>query len=137
MSTSKGAKREKQLCEILDAAGYETYSPQNIAYGDNDLMGLFDVMARRGHHLRFIQVKSNRSQGITQWFEDTNPYYPMQAVTVGFAVCEDYHGWRYAEATVDGYEWVYDGRDNGREMGEGFIKWFRKQVPQLEASIND
>ena len=58
----KGRKNELKARDILVSAGYEvelTKSPSKFSK-QQDLFGLFDLIAVRETDIRFIQVKSNK-----------------------------------------------------------------------------
>jgi hypothetical protein len=116
---SKGTRREKEACEIYEQAGYTTYRPATVQYGENDVFGLFDLIAVDPvRPPRFVQVKSNRASGINDWMDDAVALMPPEHAVVEFLVCHDRQGWRLAQPTESGYEWVYDGRDSEASMGD-------------------
>jgi hypothetical protein len=59
---TKGRRSEMKAKEILEAAGYEvelTKMPSKFSK-QQDLFGLWDIMAKNDVSIRFIQVKTNR-----------------------------------------------------------------------------
>jgi Holliday junction resolvase len=119
----KGAKRERELQSLYERAGFETYRPATVRFGENDVFGLFDVLALRpGEVMHCTQVKSNRAAGITDWMDSVLRFQTVSGIQCRFAVCHDREGWRLAEPRVGAYEWVYDGRDNDRAMGDGLVE---------------
>lgn len=59
----KGRKNELRARDILVAAGYDvcvTKSPSKFSE-ENDLFGLWDLIAVSATEIRFVQVKSNRN----------------------------------------------------------------------------
>lgn len=116
MSKSKGDRRERQCRTILEAAGYNTESPNSTPYQQQvvDFFELFDVMAvKPDEPVLFSQVKSNGARGIRSFNEKcVNQNIPFDHVQVEFWVCHDGEGWRIFEISEDGYQKVYDERDN-------------------------
>lgn len=130
----KGSKNERHLRDIYQNAGYWTYRPMNVQYGDNDMWNLFDLAALSPEHsdsvgtwrhIELVQCKTNRAAGIRQWFRDVQPFTDVHGLTVRFAVRHDREGWRLAGPTQNGYEWLYDGRDNGECIGDGLTAYLR------------
>jgi len=58
----KGSLREAECQRVLQNMGYITWKTIRHRFHNIDLFGLFDVVAADpdGHHLLFIQVKTNR-----------------------------------------------------------------------------
>ena len=77
---AKGRKNEIKAKKILEAAGYDvelTKSPSKWAE-QQDLFGLWDLMAVKKNEIRFVQVKSNRMvYGV-----DLEPYLEWQCPDV-------------------------------------------------------
>jgi hypothetical protein len=123
----KGTRREQQACEIYEEAGYETYRPATVQFGENDVFGLFDLIAvhpnRKPH---YTQVKSNRASGIIEWMQEARDLLPREHAEIRFLVCHDRQGWRMARPTPEGYEWLYDGRDSGASMGDPLAEVLRE-----------
>lgn len=123
MSKAKGDRRERQAREILEAAGYAVETPNATPYPQEhgvDFFGVFDIMAfKPGEKPLFVQVKSNRASGIRSFSERCVEHnIPFDYVDVEFWICHDGDGWRIAEISEDGYEYVVDERDQGGTMGE-------------------
>jgi len=120
MPMGKGTRREQQACDIYEAAGFETYRPATVQYGENDIYGLFDLIAFGAHPepYHYVQVKSNRAAGINQWAENAL-HFATEDVRVRMLVCHDNEGWRALDPVPGGYNVVYDGRDNEQNMGDG------------------
>lgn len=115
MSKSKGDRRERQSRTILEAAGYNTESPNSTPYQQQvvDFFELFDVMAAKPNEpILFIQVKSNTARGIRSFNEKCiQQNIPFDHVNIEFWVCHDGEGWRFFEISEDGNQKVYDERD--------------------------
>ena len=58
-TTAKGRKSEWECMKDLKKDGWEVFSPPRTRFGKQDIFGLWDIIARRGEYIRFIQVKSN------------------------------------------------------------------------------
>ena len=59
----KGRRNELRAAKILEAAGYDVQLaplPQKWSL-QNDLFGLWDVMAVNSREIRFVQVKTNQT----------------------------------------------------------------------------
>lgn len=122
MSKAKGDKREREARHILEEAGYVVETPNYTRFQNTDYFNLFDMMAF--HPTRkplFVQVKSNRAQGINQFVEDCASLIPYEHVVVQFWVCYDSAGWRVIEIELDGYTTIYDEREDSYNMGEGVV----------------
>jgi Holliday junction resolvase len=132
-NSRKGTRNERELDKALQQAGYETYRPEKAQYGDNDIMGLFDIMAVHPIGMMLlVQCKSNQVDHINQWFENVSTYYAMPSVQPMYAVRHDKEGWRIAQATADGYEWFYDGRSDGN-IGEQLPDRLKPNVSGYDA----
>jgi Holliday junction resolvase len=125
---SKGTRRERELVELLQKAGMATYRPATVRYGENDIFGLFDVLAVSPNHpcVYAIQVKSNRATGIRKWTSHTQLFRNLGWITM-YAVPVDNKGWRLIECTKMGTIDVIDERETNEKVGEGILTHFRKQ----------
>lgn len=118
---SKGRQSELDAKDAYEAAGYRVYHPPKAKYREQDVFGLFDLWSYHPQ-VGFVgtQIKTNRAQGINAFFESAEPFREAENVRVEFLVRHEGDGWRLAEATEGGYEWVYDDRDDGNgELAEG------------------
>jgi len=104
---SKGSRRERELVELLKNAGMATYRPATVRYGENDMFGLFDVLAISPSHsaVYAIQVKSNKAVGIEKWGRNTQLFRSIGWETY-YAVPVDNQGWKL----LDPGEEPNDGR---------------------------
>jgi Holliday junction resolvase len=124
MSKAKGDKREREARHILEDAGYVVETPNYTRFQNTDYFNLFDMMAfHPGRKPLFVQVKSNRAQGIKQFVEDCATLVPHENVLVQFWVCYDNEGWRVIEIKPDGYSTLYDEREGLCNMGDGVIEF--------------
>lgn len=123
----KGTRREQQACDIYEAAGFETYRPATVQFGENDVFGLFDHIAvAPDRRPRYVQVKSNRAAGIEDWCEEVTDRMPIGWITAEFLVCHDREGWRMLIPVGDGYTAVVDERGTDEDMGEGLARYLEE-----------
>ena len=123
---SKGTRRERQAVELLQKTGYATYRPATVMYGENDVFGLFDVMAIAPDlPTRAIQVKSNRASGVIGWMHHTQLFRRIGFKTE-FWVCHDTKGWRVFQAAESPYCVPYDGRERDDAMGAPLVQWLQE-----------
>jgi len=121
---SKGSKRERQACNIYQEAGWATYRPATVRFGENDIFGLFDHLAVSPRHSRVhaVQVKSNGARGIRDWTRHTALFRRLGWRT--YYLCPyDREGWKLIEACndTDGEPYtniVVDERQYDVNMGE-------------------
>lgn len=92
---NKGRRAELRARDILEAAGYQvelTKSPSKWSK-QQDMFGLWDLIAIRGSDVRFVQVKSNKK--------------------VYGALREPYELWECPSCCCTKEIWVfYDGKPN-------------------------
>ena len=121
---SKGTRRERELVELYQQAGFATYRPATVRFGENDMFGLFDVLAVSPSHDRVhaIQVKSNRATGINGWGEHTALFRSHGWRTL-YAVPVDNKGWRLIECLNGDRETLVDERDKTIGMGTGIVDY--------------
>lgn len=126
MSKKKGDRNERELEKYYSQAGYRTDKCRGLRWGKTDWFGLFDLMAiKPGDKVRYIQVKSNRAQGIESWTRKATRITPSEHVTLDFAVKYDYEGWRLIRVEDGEYKTIYDERQQDCKVGDG-IKEFLK-----------
>lgn len=120
---TKGTRRERQAVELYQRAGYATYRPATVQYGENDVFGLFDLLAvsPSHHRVRGVQVKSNRAAGVRAWSRQTWLWRRLGWVTE-YLVPVDGQGWRLIDCRDKGHVTVYDGRETDDKMGEGLVE---------------
>lgn len=121
-SKSKGDRRERQAEELISDVDFITERPNKTGYQQTvvDFFdGLFDILAvKPGEKVLCVQVKSNRARGINNFVEEVQEKVPLEHCIVQFWVCYDTEGWRVIEINDEGYETVYDERDDTRNMGD-------------------
>lgn len=103
---------ERRAVDLYQEAGYETYLPPKAKYREQDVFGLFDLLAFGHGRLEAVQVKGGRdAAGIQDWFDHATVYEAhVRDLRLGFLHRKD-GKWRLARSSPDGYRWVYDGRD--------------------------
>lgn len=137
---SDGSKRETQALNILKRAGYAPYKPATVRFGENDVWGLFDIIAISPHRpLRGIQVKSNRPVGLADWRRHTRLWRAAGWLTE-YWVPKDGEGWMVYDAGRDpddgrlAAKRVYDERedpdvgpyrDTPLNLGDGVVEFLR------------
>jgi len=135
MSKKKGDRRERQVEKILEALGYDVEKPNSTPYPQKygvDFFSLFDIIAfKDGEKPLFIQVKSNGARGIRSFSDECKDIqFPFEFCDVEFWVCYDNEGWRIIEISEDGYDNIYDARDEDKKMDEGAKEFKKKQLNQ-------
>ena len=121
---SKGTKRERECHGLYEQAGFKPYRPATVRFGENDMWGLFDVLAVResDESVHAVQVKSNAARGITKWCKETSLWRSLGWETI-YAVPVDREGWRLLQCTSDGHETLVDERDSDCNMGEDVVEY--------------
>ena len=129
---SKGTRREREAVKLLQRAGYATYRPATVQYGENDPFGLFDCLAFAPHlPARFVQVKSNAARGRRSWFEHAR-LFEAHGILTEMWVCHDREGWRVIRRAQSGSETVYDGRDSNASMRDTLVQWLKDDASEHE-----
>lgn len=76
-TVEKGNRAVKERRIQLEQEGWILDKKQKGSGGKNDLFGMFDILAIKGHRIRLEQVKSNTTQGaikkIKEWILLHNP----------------------------------------------------------------
>lgn len=131
---SKGSRREREAVGLYQRAGMATYRPATVQYGENDIAGLFDLLAFSPSHSRVhaVQVKSNGARGIRKWTRHTALFRRLGWRTF-YLVPIDNEGWRLIEvdgvkriAESDAGAWnCVDERELDCDMGNGIVEYLR------------
>ncbi len=129
---SKGTRRERELVELLKSAGMATYRPATVRFGENDIFGLFDVLALSPNHSNVyaIQVKSNRATGIRAWSNHTQLFRNIGWITL-YAVPVDNQGWRIIECSSEGKTDIVDEREHTGTFGSDVTSYFKYEGDRL------
>lgn len=123
---SKGTRREREAADLYKRAGFAVYRPATVRYGENDMFGLFDLLAVSPSHsrVRGVQVKSNRATGIESWTRHTALWRRLGWATE-YLVPIDGKGWRLIECVDwDTFDLV-DEREMDCAMGDGVVEYLR------------
>lgn len=139
---SKGKRNEREAAEIYEAAGFDTFRPQESKFGETDMFGLFDILAIKpdSHtETRFVQVKTNRPEGVEAWVEEAYPYAGLGRL-VEMVVAYDGHGgphpvpkrWRLIQPepmgdAVEPEDRVDERNDTVPAEGEGVAEYLEDQ----------
>lgn len=130
---SKGKRRERQARDIYEAAGYETFAPQESKFGPTDMFGLFDFLAvptGEGAYgpSHLAQVKSNQTRGIAAWMQEARRFHKRRGLVVRYLICYDGEGWRVDAPNDDSstYTTVVDEREEDAKMGEPYTEYLRR-----------
>ena len=128
---SKGSRREREAVDLWQRAGFATYRPATVRFGENDIFGLFDVLAVSPRHdaVHGVQVKSNRATGIQKWARHTALWRALGWRTF-YAVPVDNSGWRILEVpdVMKTAASVVDERDRDCAMGQRVVDWLRSEA---------
>lgn len=106
-----GRETEREVEDLLEESGFETYLPPKAKYREQDVFGLYDILAFGLGRLYCIQVKGGRdASGIEAWFEAASTHEEhVEGLFVQFWHRKE-DAWRIAVPDGDSYLWVYDGR---------------------------
>lgn len=130
---SKGSRREREAVDLYQRAGFATYRPATVRFGENDIFGLFDILAVSPAHdsVRAVQVKSNRATGIEAWTRHTALWRRLGWVTE-YLVPIDNAGWRLIDCNHAVNDWwsktVVDEREMDCSMGEGVVEYLNEET---------
>lgn len=118
---------------IYENAGYRTYRPETARYGDNDVFGLFDLLALTDGGLDMVQVKATDTHrgatGIEAFCRDTIDFQSTRGLCPVYMVCYDREGWRFIlPSDKDSWVDVVDERELSGRMGEGVTAYLKGGV---------
>lgn len=138
---SKGTRRERECVEAYQKAGWATYRPATVRFGENDMFGLFDLLSVSPDHCNphAVQVKSNQPNGVGKWSGHTALFRRLGWKTM-YAVPIDGEGWVLFDPEIDPEDGrrtcgiAYDEREDGRvdpdypdklNIGEGLTEYLK------------
>lgn len=124
----KGDRREREAVTLYQRAGMGVYRPATVRYGENDIFGLFDLLAfsPQHEHIHAVQVKSNGASGIVRWIKHTELFRRLGFRTF-YLVPYDAEGWRLIElGTFDKADRV-DERELSCEMGQRVVDYLQSE----------
>lgn len=144
---SKGSQRERQAASLYQRAGYATYRPATVRFGENDIFGLFDLLAvsPSDSRVRAVQVKSNGARGIRSWMRHTALWRRLGWVTE-YAVPVDGEGWKLMQSHEDTYRTVYDERkdedvgahrDTPLNLVEGLVRYLEEDIDGAPGTVHE
>jgi len=116
---SRARQVEQDALDLYEQAGYEVYQPPKAKYREQDVFGLFDLLAFGHGRLVCVQVKAqDRNRGITEWFDRARPYEEhLTDVTVEWLLWGP-EGIRLYRTDSEGYQVAYDGREIEETPGD-------------------
>lgn len=129
---SKGTRRERECAEIYQRAGFATYRPATVQYGENDVFGLFDLLAVSPDcdAVHGVQVKSGRPDGLSDWRRHTALWRRLGWRTY-YAVPRDNQGWQLYDAGQDPRDarrparLVMDETQSNQNVGKAMTEFLR------------
>jgi len=129
----KGAKNERQAAQCFQAAGWATYRPATVRYGENDVFGLFDLLAVHPDRsrVRAVQVKTNGNRGITSWQRQTWLWRRLGWKT-DYLSRHDREGWVLTAVCDNSRRTVVDERNWSGNIGDGLIEFLAGERDPLE-----
>jgi len=130
---SKGSKNERRAANAFKSAGWATYRPATVRYGENDIFGLFDLLAVHPdrQRVRAVQVKTNGNPGIVAWQRQTWLWRELGWCT-GYLTRYDREGWLYTAVTDDRRRTLVDERQGSGNIGDGLTAYLRGERGPLE-----
>jgi len=116
---SKGTRRERQAVQLFKEAGWATYRPATVQFGENDVFGLFDILAVHPDQSRprAVQVKSNGNRGVTAWQRQTW-LFRRSGFATDYLACYDNSGWQLTAVTDNDRRVLVDERGETCAMGQ-------------------
>lgn len=145
---TKGSNNEREAHGLLSRAGYAAYRPATVRFGENDVWGMFDVLAISpdGRPDRRVQVGSNDSKAVGQWFRKAW-LFASEDCRVELWRKYDNGGWKADQAAYGPipesshgskhlYRTAVDERKDDRiaghghtdmNLGDGVVEWLNNQ----------
>ena len=80
----KGNRREVQAMNVLRSMGWLCDRKNRTKFQSNDFYNMFDILAIRGSEVKFVQVKSNKTnwykarKDIQTWINQNNIHLPCE-----------------------------------------------------------
>jgi len=110
--TTKGTETEQAAGALYEQADYEVYIPPKAKWREQDVFGLFDLLAVGHGQMVGAQVKTNRVRQLADWMEQATVYAEMvEGLRVEYAVLYEGEGWKIYRPDESGYTVAYDGRE--------------------------
>jgi hypothetical protein len=116
----KGDDAELEAKNILKSQGYRVHKKVNNRHDRGDMFDLFDLIAIKPGNMRFIQVKSNSTQGALKEISNNVGFidWDSDLVSVEIWVRYDRYGYRNQKLTEDGWKVFVDERDLKCNIGQ-------------------
>lgn len=119
-SRKKGLRNQRKAVDVYESVGFNAITPNATKFQREDFFGYFDIIAMHPETKpHYVQVKSESARGINDFSDSVMDIVPSEYVRVFYFVYHSYEGWRIIEISDSEYTTVYDGRDNGKNIGEG------------------
>jgi Holliday junction resolvase len=117
---TKGGDAENEARKLLESQGYRVHKKVNNSYDRGDMFELFDILAVKPGKMRFIQVKSNSTQGALKKIRNNVGFLDWEEdlIEVEVWVRYDRYGWRNQRLSEDGWSVWVDERDVKCNIGE-------------------
>lgn len=101
----KGNRLEREAEKQLQEQGYDTSRMEHTRYGENDILGLFDIIASKpGAPFKLIQVKANQASKLEDFKEGCRQKVPFQHSEIEYWIKYDYQGWEKRRLNSEGTE---------------------------------
>jgi len=109
---TKGRDTESHAVDLYERAGYETYLPPKAKFREQDVFGWFDILAFGHGRMIGVQCKTNRADGVTEYFGEATVYEEhITDLRVEFLVRFESQGWKLYRAAGSEYTVAFDGRE--------------------------
>lgn len=117
--TSKGRETESSAVDLYERAGFETYRPPYAKFAEQDVFGLWDILAFGHDSLIGCQVKTNRATPLAEFFRESEAYREHVGIVPHFIVLYEGEGWKLylpsdpvdADEPGADYRVAFDGRE--------------------------
>jgi len=106
-----GRETEQIAMDLYESNGYLVYQPPHAKFREQDVFGLFDLLAFGDGRLDCIQIKGGRdASGIRDWFSHARVFEEVIGELRITFMHRSQDSWRVARTDDGGYAWVFDGR---------------------------
>jgi len=101
----KGNRLEREASEQLQNQGYKTSRMPHTRYGENDILGQFDILASKPDApFKLIQVKANQASKLAEFKKSCRKNIPFQHAEIEYWIKYDYQGWEKRRLNKEGTE---------------------------------
>jgi Holliday junction resolvase len=123
MSEPTGRELERELMTTIEACGFDVWQPPKAKYAEQDIFGLYDLLAFGHSQLLAVQCKGGRdAAGVHDWFDVTRPHVETLPRFRPLFVHRAGSAWRVAEHDAVGWSWQYDGRQDEQQVTPDLIE---------------